>query len=445
MASAKRRIWGWYFFDFASQPYNTLLLTFIFAPYMAKVLGDGTAAQSIWGYGIAAAGFLIAIGSPLLGSIADKSGGRMWFIGVFSVMYVLGSWGIWAADPGGFNVWLVMVYFGIGLIGMEFATTFTNSILPDLGTDDEIGQISGSGWAFGYVGGVISLILMLTLFVEQSSGLTLIGISPILGLDAAASEGTRSVGPFTAIWYVVFMIPFFLWVREPKVANRIPVMQAARQAWPDLKESLKGLPQRRSLSAYLLSSMFYRDALNGMYFFGGIYAAGVLGWSVTNVGIFGILAAVTGAIFAWLGGHADSRFGPKPVIVMCVLVLTLVSLGVSQVSRESVFGIPVRLESSLPDIAFYVLGALIGAAGGALQSASRTMMVRQADPARITESFGLFALTGKATSFIAPLLIGIMTQISGSQRIGVMPLIGLFLIGLVLLIWVKPQGERQAI
>ncbi len=445
MASAKRRIWGWYFFDFASQPYNTLLLTFIFAPYMAKVLGDGTAAQSIWGYGIAAAGFLIAIGSPLLGSIADKSGGRMWFIGVFSVMYVLGSWGIWAADPGGFNVWLVMVYFGIGLIGMEFATTFTNSILPDLGTDDEIGRISGSGWAFGYVGGVISLILMLTLFVEQSSGLTLIGISPILGLDAAASEGTRSVGPFTAIWYVVFMIPFFLWVREPKMANRIPVMQAARQAWPELKESLKGLPQRRSLSAYLLSSMFYRDALNGMYFFGGIYAAGVLGWSVTNVGIFGILAAVTGAIFAWLGGHADSRFGPKPVIVMCVLVLTLVSLGVSQVSRESVFGIPVRLESSLPDIAFYVLGALIGAAGGALQSASRTMMVRQADPARITESFGLFALTGKATSFIAPLLIGIMTQISGSQRIGVMPLIGLFLIGLVLLIWVKPQGERQAI
>ncbi len=445
MASAKRRIWGWYFFDFASQPYNTLLLTFIFAPYMAKVLGDGTAAQSIWGYGIAAAGFLIAIGSPLLGSIADKSGGRMWFIGVFSVMYVLGSWGIWAADPGGFNVWLVMVYFGIGLIGMEFATTFTNSILPDLGTDDEIGRISGSGWAFGYVGGVISLILMLTLFVEQSSGLTLIGISPILGLDAAASEGTRSVGPFTAIWYVVFMIPFFLWVREPKMANRIPVMQAARQAWPELKESLKGLPQRRSLSAYLLSSMFYRDALNGMYFFGGIYAAGVLGWSVTNVGIFGILAAVTGAIFAWLGGHADSRFGPKPVIVMCVLVLTLVSLGVSQVSRESVFGIPVRLESSLPDIAFYVLGALIGAAGGALQSASRTMMVRQADPARITESFGLFALTGKATSFIAPLLIGIMTQISGSQRIGVMPLIGLFLIGLVLLIWVKPQGERQAV
>jgi MFS transporter, UMF1 family len=445
MASAKQRIWGWYFFDFASQPYNTLLLTFIFAPYMARVLGDGTAAQSVWGYGIAVAGFLIAIGSPLLGSVADKSGGRMWFIGLFSVMYVFGAWGIWAAEPAGFNVWLIMLYFGIGLIGMEFATTFTNSLLPDLGTDAEIGRISGSGWAFGYVGGVISLILMLTLFVEQNTGLTLIGIAPILGLDAATSEGTRAVGPFTAIWYAVFMIPFFLWVREPKMPDSIPVMQAARQAWPDLKASLKGLPQRRSLFAYLMSSMFYRDALNGMYFFGGIYAAGVLGWSVTNVGLFGILAAVTGAIFAWAGGHADSRFGPKPVIVLCVLVLTMVSIGVAAVSRESVFGLPVGVDSALPDIAFYFLGALIGAAGGALQSASRTMMVRQSDPGKITESFGLFALTGKATSFMAPLLIGIMTQISGSQRIGVTPLIGLFLIGLVLLFWVKPFGDRQVI
>jgi UMF1 family MFS transporter len=445
MASAKQRIWGWYFFDFASQPYNTLLLTFIFAPYMARVMRDGTAAQSIWGYGIAAAGLLIAIGSPLLGTIADRSGGRMWFIGLFSCMYVVGSWGLWIADPGGFNVWLVMFSFGIGLIGMEFATTFTNSILPDLGTHDEIGRISGSGWAFGYVGGVISLILMLTLFVEQATGLTLIGIAPIFGLDAAASEGTRSVGPFTAIWYVVFMIPFFLWVREPKVADRIPAMQAVRQAWPDLKSSLRGLPAQRSFSAFLLSSMFYRDALNGMYFFGGIYAAGVLGWSVTNVGIFGILAAVTGAIFAWLGGHADSRFGPKPVIVVCTMVLTLVSICLAFVSRDSVFGFPVRLESRLPDIGFYVLGALIGAAGGSLQAASRTMMVRQADPDRMTESFGLFALTGKATSFMAPLLIGITTQISGSQRIGVTPLIGLFLIGLVLLIWVKPYGDRQAI
>jgi UMF1 family MFS transporter len=168
----------------------------------------------------------------------------------------------------------------------------------------------------------------------------------------------------------------------------------------------------------------------------------VLGWSVTQVGVFGILAAVTGAVFAWLGGRADSLFGPRPVIAVCILVLTAVAVGVVFISREQVFGLTVGPESRLPDIAFYVLGALIGAAGGALQSASRTMMVVQADPARMTEAFGLYALSGKATSFIAPLMIAVATTVSGSQQAGIVPLIGLFLIGLVLLAWVRPAGDR---
>jgi UMF1 family MFS transporter len=190
--------------------------------------------------------------------------------------------------------------------------------------------------------------------------------------------------------------------------------------------------------------MFYRDALNGMYTFGGIYAAGVLGWGVTQVGLFGILAVFTGAVFAWLGGKADSRFGPKPVIILNVMVLTAVAIAVVFVSRTSVLGIPTGPDSPLPDIAFYVLGALIGAGGGSLQSASRTMMVRQSSPARMTEAFGLYALAGKATSFMAPLSIGVMTDLTGSQQLGILPLIVLFLIGLVLLVWVKPDGEASA-
>lgn len=440
--SAKRRIWGWYFFDFASQPYNTLLLTFIFAPYMKELLGDGTTAQAAWGYGIAAAGFVIAILAPLLGAIADKAGGRMRFIWLFSILYFVGAWGLWYAAPGNFNLMLVMLSFAIGLIGMEFATIFTNAMLPDLGTREEIGRISGSGWAFGYVGGVLSLIVMLALFAEGASGKTFIGISPIFGLDPEMREGTRSVGPITALWYAAFMIPFFLWVREPRKPNAMKITAAARSAWPELKETLRHLPKQRSLFAYLGSSMFYRDALNGIYVFGGIYAAGVLEWAVTDVGIFGILAAVTGAIFAWIGGRADSRFGPKPVISISVLVLTIVAVGVVFVSRDAVFGMPVAADSKLPDIAFYCLGALIGAAGGTLQAASRTMMVRQSDPEKITECFGLYALAGKATSFLAPLSIGITTSLTGSQQLGITPLIALFLIGFVLLFWVKPDGER---
>ena len=443
MTTAARRIWGWFFFDWASQPYNTLLLTFIFGPYMTSLLGSGTAAQTVWGYGIGAAGVLIAVLSPLLGAVADRSGHRMRFIAFFSLMYVLGAWGIWRAAPGDVNLWFVMISFGIGLIGMEFATTFTNAMLPDLGTPQEIGRISGSGWAFGYLGGVIALILVLTLLAEGATGQTLIGISPILGLDPELREGTRAVGPFTAIWYAVFMIPFFLWVREPRRTNTIGLIAAARHAVPDLRRTLGSLPGRKSLSAFLLSSMLYRDALNGIYAFGGIYAAGVLGWSVTDVGVFGILAAVTGAIFAWLGGRADSRFGPQAVIVSCLVILTVVAAGIVFVARDAVFGFAVPPESRLPDLAFYVLGALIGAAGGALQASSRTMMVVQADPARMTEAFGLYALAGKATSFIAPLSIGLVTALTGSQSWGITPLILLFALGLILLLWVKPNGDGE--
>lgn len=440
--TAQRRIWGWWWFDWASQPYNTLLITFIFGPYVVSVVGDGSTAQAIWGYGIGAAGILIAVLSPLLGAVADRSGRRMPFIWFFSLLYVIGAWGVWYSAPADFNIWFVMLMFCIGLIGMEFATTFSNSMLPDLAPREELGKVSGSGWAWGYIGGLIALILMLTLLAENATGKTLIGIAPILGLDPETREGTRAVGPLTAIWYVVFMIPFFLWVREPRKPDAVGISQALREAWPELVASVKSLPGDRSLFAFLGSSMFYRDALNGVYTFGGIYAAGVLGWTVIDVGVFGILAITTGAIFAWLGGKMDSRFGPKPVILLNILVLTVVAVMIVFVGRDAVFGMPVGPESKLPDIAFYILGAVIGAGGGSLQAASRTMMVRQAHPDRMTEGFGLYALSGKAISFMAPLSIGFVTDLTGSQQLGILPVAGLFLIGLIFLMFVRAEGRK---
>lgn len=438
--SMRRRIWGWFFFDWASQPYNTLLITFIFAPYVSELMQDGTAAQSAWGFGIGAAGFIIAILAPVLGAMADTSGNRLRWIWAFSGMYVVGSFGLWWAAPDNFNLILTLVFFAIGMIGMEFATIFTNSMLPDLGPKDQIGRISGNGWAFGYLGGMVTLIIMLLFLAESAStGKTFIGLDPILGLDPDQREGTRAVGPLTAIWYIIFMIPFFLWVRDPKPARA--AKGAVGRALKDVVATVRALPQTPSLLAYLASSMFYRDALNGMYVFGGIYAAGVLEWSVVDTGVFGIVAIISGTVFAWLGGIADDRFGPMRVIRTCILVLTFVAISIVFISRDSVYGIAVAPTSNLPDIAFYILGALIGAAGGVIQAASRTMMVRQADPEHMTQAFGLYALAGKATSFLAPLSIGVMTTVTQSQQLGVTPLIVLFLLGLFLLGWVKPQGD----
>ncbi len=443
--SATRRIWGWWFFDWANQPYNTLLLTFIFAPYFAaSVAPDPVTGQAMWGWMNFAAGILIAIFAPILGAIADNTGPKRPWIVLWSALYFAGAWALWWAVPGSDQttiIW-VLVAFGIGMVGLEYGIIFTNAILPTLGTKQEIGRISGSGWAFGYVGGLASLIVMLLFLAENDRGVTLIGIAPIFGLDPELREGTRAVGPVTALWYLVFVIPFFLWVKEPPVPA-VKIGAAVRQGMSDLKRTLRRLPKQGSLLSYLISSTFYRDGLNGIYAFGGIYAAGVLGWSIIQIGIFGILAATIGAIGCWFGGRADRRFGPKPVIVVCILVLIVVCCIIVSTDRTMVLFSPVVAGSTLPDVVFYICGGLIGAAGGAVQASSRTMMVRQANPERMTEAFGLYALSGKALSFMAPGLIALATTLTESQRLGVTPLIGLFAVGLVLLLWVKPDGETE--
>jgi UMF1 family MFS transporter len=451
--SNRKRIWGWFFFDWASQPFHTLLLTFVFAPYFVRMaadyyIGHGQAeitadadAQTLWSICLTVTGLIIGLGAPIMGALADTTGKRLPWIIAFSLMYVGGAWGLWWAYPDGSTMWWMLFSFGIGFIGAEYALVFINSQLPSLGSHEEVGEISGSGFAFGYLGGILSLIIMLLFFMEHpETGKTLLGQNPALGLDATKSEGTRFVGPFVAIWFIIFMIPYFLWVRDEKAPRQGKGFGAALGL---LVKSVKALRRRLSLSAYLGSSMFYRDALNGLYGFGGTYAALVLNWNLTSIGIFGIIAAASAALFSWVGGKMDKRFGPRPVIILSIWVLIFVCITIVFMSREQFFGIALPAGSKLPDIVFFGCGVLIGGMGGVLQASSRSLMVRHTDPKLPTESFGLYGLSGRATAFIAPALIGSVTALSGSARIGVSPLIVLFLIGLFLLRWVKPQGDSE--
>ncbi len=450
--SHRKRIWGWFFFDWASQPYHTLLVTFVFGPFFAAVAADhfmasGLAeeaadarAQSLWSLCLTVTGLVIGLGAPLMGALADTTGRRLpWIIG-FSALYVAGATGLWWTQPDGSNMWWGLTAFGIGFIGAEYALIFINSQLPSLGAKDEVGALSGSGFAFGYVGGVLSLMVMLLLFVEQPSGKTLIGLDPAFGLDPTQKEGTRFVGPFVALWFALFMIPYFMWVCDVGPPRQ---GQGVGDAMRLLVKSVKSLRRRLSLSAYLGSSMMYRDALNGLYGFGGTYAALVLNWPLVFIGVFGIIGAISAALFSWIGGLADRAFGPKPVIIASVWALIAVCVTVVGMDRSQIFGLPLADGSHLPDIIFFGCGVLIGGFGGTLQAASRSLMVRHTDPRAPTESFGLYGLSGRATAFVAPALIGMVTALSGSARIGVSPVIVLFLIGLVLLRWVKAEGDSE--
>ena len=452
--AGRKRIWGWMIFDLAQQPYATLGLTFIFGPYFAAVATarfarEGlspaeadAAAQSLWGTGQTVAGLVIAFTAPVLGALADASGRRMPWIAGFSVIAVICAASLWVLEPDGAMLIPALVLFFAGFVAAESATNVNNALLPSLATGPMIGRISGSGAALGYWGGVVSLILVLLLFAENAAGVTLLGHPPALGLDPEMREGTRATGPIIAAWYAVFIIPFFAWVRDagPVARARVtPRLIAAR-----LAETLRDVMRRPSLAAFLAASMLYRDALAAIYAFGGLYATLVLGWSVIEIGVFGIIGAVAAAVLTWAGGLADARTGPKPVIRASVWVLIGVSVLVVSMSRDSLFGVALAPGSKLPDILFYVCGALIGGAGGALYAASRSLMVRHADPARATEAFGLFALSGRATAFLAPMAITFATWMSGSVRAGLVPVIALFALALFLLGWVNKNGDRAA-
>ena len=440
----RKAIWGWMFFDWANQPFHTLILTFIFAPYFAtSVVGDAVEGQAAWGFAVAAGSLAIAALAPILGAVADAGGARRPWIIVFSVIYVAGTACLWAAAPDSGNATLILAFVVVALIGAEFTTVFTNALLPELGAKREIGRISGSGWAMGYCGGLVSLAIVLCFLAPApGSAKTLIGLDPVFGFDPAMGEGVRATGPMSAIWYVVFMVPFFLWTPD---APRRPVgTLAVREGLRNLGKTLAGLPSRRSLFGFLLSSMLYRDALNGLYFFGGIYAAGVLGWETFQLGVFGIVGAVAGAAGAWVGGRVDERMGPKPVILFTIAVLAVVSTIIISAGPGEVLFIAVgspESPSSLPDILFFVCGAVIGAAGGSLQASSRSMLVRQAGSGGAAEAFGIYALSGKATAFLAPVLVALATSVSDSQRVGVTPLLILFAAGLALMARVDADGD----
>ncbi|MDO6591449.1 MFS transporter [Loktanella sp. D2R18] len=453
MAVAKKRIWGWMAFDWASQPYYTLGLTFIFGPYFASVATEylqGTGldaetanaqAQSIWSTGQVVAGLFIALTAPFLGAFADHSGRKIPWIAGFSVIYVIAAFSLWGLLPDSSSVWLYMAIFFVGFVAAESSLNFVNAILPSLGDDKEVGRISGSGAAFGYWGGVLSLILILLLLAENGdSGKTLIGRDPLFGLNADAKEGTRATGPFIAIWYALFMIPFFMWVRDKPQEKpaKVKLGVVAR----NLGQTLHNVAKRKSLRSFLLASMFYRDAVNALYAYGGIYAALVLGWEITFIGVFGVIAAIAAAITTWLGGLADKKYGPKPVIITAVWAMIAVSCVIVGMSREALFGVPLAPASQLPDIIFFVCGAIIGGAGGAVYASSRSLMVRHSHPDHPAEAFGLFALSGKATAFLAPAMIGVVSYWSGNVQIGFTPVLFLFIVGLFLLRWVNKDGDR---
>ncbi|MGL4729389.1 MAG: MFS transporter [Bosea sp. (in: a-proteobacteria)] len=443
----RRAVTAWMFFDWATQPYFTLINAFIFAPFFATALASNPAdGQALWGYAAGFAGFLIALISPVMGGIADRVGPRKPWIAGFGLLLVAGSAMMWFARPGHpAAIPIALTGYIIATIGSECATVFNNAMMPSLVPPSRIGRLSGAGWALGYLGGIASLVVMLALMIAPAeTGKTMLGLAPIFGLDPAMREGDRAAGPFTALWFMLFALPMF-WLTPDVVKTGVGIREAARGAIGRFIAMVHELKDAPGIRRFLIANMIYQDGLVALFAFGGIYGAGVFGWQATELGVFGILLALAGTVGALVGGRLDDAIGSKPVVLVSIAMLALTCVGILSVGRNHVFFIVTAagpqpgdgLFGSLPEKVFLGFGLIIGLVAGPMQAASRSLLVRLAPPDKIGSCFGLFALSGKVTSFMGTLLVAFATDITDSQAAGPAVLIVFFAVGAWLLAGVR--------
>ena len=413
--TTRRGMVGWALYDWANSPFTTLIITFVFAAYFSRgIVGDEVQGQALWGYVAGISAVVIAVLSPVLGAIADAGGRRKPWILAFSGLCIVCSALLWFAEPTPSAVILAMVLVILGNIGFEFGIVFNNAMLGDIVSPKRLGRWSGWAWGVGYAGGLAALFVMLFGFIQTET--------PLFGVSTENAANIRIVGPLVAVWFAIFVIPLFLFTPDRPAAS-LPIGVRVQRGLSAFGTTIKGLTgEHANALRFLIARMFYNDGLVIVFALGGVYAAGKFNMEQAELIQFGIVLNVTaglGAIvFAWIDDWQGSKFA----IIAALIGLSGASLGAVIVDDVTWF---------------WVWGAALGIFVGPTQAASRSFMARLAPPELRTEFFGLFALSGKATAFLGPIVAATVTAWSGSQSMGLGTAVAFFVIGLCVLFTVR--------
>ena len=415
--SNRSLIASWCLYDWANSAFNTLVVTFVYSTYFAQTFADdpgrGTA---LWSRGVTASALCIAVLAPLAGVLADQGDRRRYLIGCTLTCCLMTAALTFVRPDQANAAFVAMVIFVVANVAFEIGLVFYNAFLPNITSADRIGRVSGYGWGLGYAGGLVCLALALPFAT---------GDPPPLGVSTVDGFNVRATNLLVAAWFLVFSIPIFLIVRDPDV-RRPRVDLGAAVA--DLKQTFTQLRRYRQIMRFLVARLIYNDGLVTIFAFGGIYAAGTFGFTISDVIVFGIALNVVAGVGAWLFGFVDDRLGGKTTIM-----ISLVFLGLSTV-----------LATFAPDrFWFWVAGIGVGFFLGPNQSASRSLMARFVPKQHESEFFGFFAFSGKVTAFAGPSLLGILSDVY-SQRVGVFSVVLFFVVGGLLLLRVDDQeGVRS--
>ncbi len=412
-------VFAWGVWDWGSAAFNAVIVTFVFSPYLTKVVGadlPGRVSANTWlGWSLAIAGFIIAVLAPVAGQRADASGRRKWSLGIWSLLTALVMVGLfWVRDDYTY-LWLGLVLMGIGSITIQFAEVSYNAMLRQVSTPATIGRVSGFGWSMGYFGGIVLLLVCYVGFIAPDEGW--------FGATADGGLKYRMVALFAAIWFAVFALPVLF--KVPEVAGapankRVGFAASYRLLFRDLRELYR---TDRHTVYFLGASALFRDGLAAIFTFGAVLAVTVYGISESDVLIFGVAANVISAIGALVAGRFDDRIGPKTVIVTSLIGMIVTSLVLLFVAGPTMF---------------WVFGLILTLFVGPAQSSSRTFLARLTPPGREGQMFGLYATTGRAVSFLAPALFGLFTFVFDADRAGIIGIVLVLMAGLIALLPVRP-------
>jgi UMF1 family MFS transporter len=413
----RRAVWSWALYDFANSPFTTLVVTFVYGTYFTQAIAaDPIHGTALWSRGITLTALVVAFCSPLLGALADRGGYRKPFLVAATLVCVAATAALYPIEPG--QVTLALAVVILANIAYELATVFYNAFLPDLATRATIGRISGYGWGLGYIGGLLALVVALVTLVQPET--------PWFGFSKDAGENIRATNLLVAVWFLAFSVPVFLWVHEDRSLVS-PSGRVLRDAAAQLRETFAQIRKYRQIVRFLIARLVFNDGLVTIFAFGGIYAAGTFGFTFEEVLLFGIVVNVTAGLGAVAMGHLDDRIGGKRTVAISLVgLMVATTLAVLATSKAEL----------------WVAGTLLGIFAGPNQSASRSLMGRFVPPAAENEFFGFFAFSGKLTAFVGPFLLGVLTEATGSQRVGASVVLVMFAIGLVLL-W--PVDEQAGI
>jgi UMF1 family MFS transporter len=404
------RVAAWCFYDWANSAYPTVIGTFVFATYFTQgVAPDPITGAARWGVAMAISGLLVGLLSPVFGAIADRTGGQRTWLAGFTLVAAIAAAALWTVEPDPAFMLRGAVLVVLGTLAFELGTVFYNAMLPGVAPPRMLGRVSGWGWGLGYIGGLFCLVACLALIQARP---------PPFGLAETNAEAVRATSVLVALWYAGFALPLLLAVPgTPRTGMGIG--QAVREGLGAILRVLPDLRRDRQVLRFLIARLLYAEGLNTLFAFGAIYAAGTFGMGTEEVIRLGIAINVTAGLGAALFAFADDRFGSKPVVLVSVLSLMVIGAAMLAVTTKA---------------QFWALAMPLGIFFGPAQAASRTLMGRIAPPEKLGEYFGLFALTGRAVSFIGPSVLAAATTLFASQRAG-MATILFFLGGGAAILW----------